>query len=110
MKKYESSFIQLLAYYKRNARNAGIKFNLSHDQFQKLISSDCTYCGAPPSKVVKKLNNVTVYNGIDRISPDGGYTINNAASCCKKCNFLKGSLSVDDFLSQVHAIFKNLLA
>jgi hypothetical protein len=41
---------------------------------------------------------------VDRIDSDGVYSPNNSVPCCATCNFMKGSLSVEEFLAKAYAI------
>jgi hypothetical protein len=38
-----------------------------------------------------------LYNGIDRINNEEGYTSNNTVSCCFTCNRMKGTMSSEEF-------------
>lgn len=100
--------MQLRAWYVENSKRGKIKFQLSNSQFMKLVTQDCFYCGAPPTRVVAKLSGGLVYNGVDRVNPKLGYLVANCVAACKKCNWLKGTLPVDEFLGQVHAIQRHL--
>ena len=41
---------------------------------------------------------------MDRIDSDGVYSPDNSTPCCATCNFMKGSLSVEEFLAKAIAI------
>lgn len=62
--------------YKRSATQKGIRYELTDEDFDKLIKSDCTYCK----------RSSTSWFGIDRIHPDDGYVIGNVAPACWDCN------------------------
>lgn len=67
------------------------------------------FCGDPPViqfKARGHKQNVEpyVYNGIDRVNNDIGYLIENCVSCCKVCNFMKRSMSKNDFINHVNKI------
>ncbi len=81
-------------FYRRNAKLRGLMFTLTREEHDKIVLGACVYCGLLAYPV----------NGIDRIDNSIGYILSNAASCCKKCNFMKGSLSSEDFLNQVSLI------
>ena len=106
--KYNAAFTQLISYYKRNSKKAGVVFNLSNAHFMEIIQKDCFYCGHPPSQAVNKISGSILYNGIDRLSPKGGYTKENCVASCKRCNWMKGLLSVEEFLGQVQRVVRHL--
>jgi hypothetical protein len=93
--------------YKKSAKKAGREFLLSIDDFTKLISSNCVYCGACPSSVVKARGVYQIdfwYNGIDRVNNDEGYRLSNAAPCCVTCNLMKRSMTADNFIAHIRRI------
>jgi hypothetical protein len=63
-----------------------------------VVNNDCYYCGYKNSDFV---------NGIDRIDSKKGYILDNCVACCKMCNYMKGSLSVDVFIKRVEHILTN---
>lgn len=100
--------------YKESAKNRKIEFNLSGEDFQKLINLNCIYCGQEPEernyKTYDKSGNekepyTGKVNGIDRIDSSKGYEIDNCVPCCKKCNIMKGTLSYRDFKQQISKIY-----
>jgi hypothetical protein len=92
-------------------------FKLSLDEYQKLISGDCFYCGEKPqiasNKILISRGNIheppLYYNGIDRIDSQLGYEINNCVSCCSTCNYMKHTYTTETFLSKVAKIYKKLI-
>jgi hypothetical protein len=74
---------------KKTAQRKGYVWELSSEQFEQLILSDCVYCAAPPAPV----------NGVDRRDNSQGYTVENSTTACAQCNYAKKTLSVQDFLS-----------
>lgn len=101
-----ASFMSLYAHYSRQAFRRGYAFELTQEDFRKLTSSDCHYCGMPPSgkKLGRGYNGHYVYNGIDRKDNSRGYLLSNCVPCCKYCNVMKMDQSVDDFMAHVRAI------
>ena len=63
------------------------------DRFAVLITQPCIYCG----------DNGKV--GIDRVDNSQGYTLENSASCCKICNFMKKTTTKGEFLKQIEKIY-----
>jgi hypothetical protein len=45
-----------------------------------------------------------IYNGVDRVNNDFGYSIDNCVSCCKVCNRMKGKKTVAEFVAFCSAI------
>ena len=87
--------------YKTRAEKIGKDFEISENEFYKLIKKSCYICG-------KKTDDKHT-NGIDRINNDEGYTINNIQSCCGECNYMKNKFIFSDFLDKIRQIKKNKL-
>ena len=95
-----------LGYRNRGLKNKG--FNLTRKEFRDLIKSNCHYCGSKPSqKITFKYGNSLIYNGIDRINNNKGYTRNNTVSCCGTCNKMKLTLTVEEFYKHILQIIKH---
>lgn len=101
--KRKDSVGETLCYYRRNARNRNIPFELTTAQFYSLTKECCFYCGVVPSTVTKNY----VHNGIDRLKSNLGYTAKNSVPCCKRCNIAKASMGVDEFKKHIENIFNN---
>jgi hypothetical protein len=100
---YEASCLNKVGRaYRRNALLRKIDFELTDDQFRKIILSPCHYCDSEWSNEVRlKYDFRMRYNGIDRLDSQLGYVLENCVPCCKICNRAKGDLSVKDFLAWV---------
>ena len=85
-----------LGEYKRGAKRRKIEFALSKDEFMSFWGQECVYCGDVVSGV-----------GIDRIDPAGGYTLDNVAPCCGRCNMGKRTMTADEFIAHCKKIAKN---
>jgi hypothetical protein len=72
-------------YLKRHEQKFKDQSSISENEFNKLSSKNCYYCG------------VEGLNGIDRLDSSIGYTKENCVPCCKHCNYAKGNLSMDHF-------------
>lgn len=81
--------------YKKDAKQRGINFELTFEQFMTFWKQPCVYSGHPIETI-----------GIDRIDSTQGYTINNVVPCCWICNRMKNGLSVADFEAHILAIVK----
>lgn len=99
----------LYSQYKCVAKKRNLIFNLSLEEFKKLTKQNCFYCNRIPSQIKSKRNNsLYVYNGIDRLDNSIGYEINNCKPCCGKCNKMKNNYDLDDYVSHISTIYKNL--
>ena len=85
--------------YKRRAKRRGYEYNLTENQFINLTQKDCYYCGAKPSNINKKknCNGDYIYNGLDRVDNDKGYTMDNVVPCCRNCNRAKYKMTLQEF-------------
>jgi len=104
-----AAFNRLCGWYRANAKKRGLPFGLNPDELRNLFTSDCYFCGQPPNNRVyaKGGHSHFVYNGIDRLDNDGGYTPQNSIPCCSQCNFAKRDFSAEAFLCWVERIWKH---
>lgn len=79
--------------YQYRANSKSLEFSLSKEQFNDMITKDCTYCGIPNA------------NTLDRIDSLKGYTIDNVTPCCIKCNMMKSKWTTDEFISHITKIY-----
>lgn len=101
----------LLRNYKDSAKERGYEFNLTDEETINLFLGNCYYCGEPPSnpyKGAKTFNGTFIYNGIDRMDNSMGYTTKNCVSCCKRCNFAKGTMSSREFVQWITRVYHHL--
>lgn len=93
----------VLRHYTGNAKKRKLKFDLSLDNFRKLVFDKCYYCGIEPrpstftTSQENRRDKEICYNGVDRIDNSIGYTISNCVTCCSVCNGAKSDLSFEDF-------------
>jgi len=73
------------------------EFTLTFDEFMTFWNGTCVYCG-------NKINGV----GIDRVDSSIGYVLDNCVPCCKTCNIMKNTQTVDEFITQCKKIVNNL--
>ena len=109
--KGESGARHLYRHYVFSAKRRKIPFNISLENFKILTSKNCTYCDTPPLKIVKSYDAKSShsfyhYNGLDRINPSRGYTLDNVEPCCTICNIMKWTFSKEDFLGHLIKILK----
>lgn len=113
----ETSYNSLFDNYKRGAISRGYTFSITKDYFKKLIKQNCYYCGKEPQQIFRILNSKTkevragipiIYNGIDRLINELGYTVENSVPCCGECNKGKTNKSVQEFISWIQRIKNHL--
>lgn len=91
--------------YKNGARKREIPWELTDEYAQELLSSDCHYCGHPPSQNSRnKVLNPVMVGGIDRKDSSGPYSVDNCLPACKSCNISKQGMSYDEFISMCRAV------
>ena len=80
--------------------------NISLSDWRILCQRKCSYCGEPPSNKKKDQISgfVAMYNGLDRLNPMIGYSKDNISPCCRMCNRIKFTLSLEAFLSKIEVI------
>lgn len=79
-------------------------WNITKDDFSKLIFQPCYYCGAPPSQIVKGCVHAVLYNGVDRVDNSKGYIAGNLVTACGICNRWKSNMNVESFLKHAQRI------
>ena len=109
-----ASAVQLYNAYRYHARCRRKSFSLSMEDFRRLTSSLCAYCGSPPAqvnKLSKPSNGDYVYNGLDRVDNTVGYEKENVVSCCGCCNRAKKNMLEKDFTAWLDRVveFRSLL-
>lgn len=107
----EAAFNRLFGHYKTGARLRKYSFELSVEQFKKLINEECYYCGIVSStyaKPAKGNNGGFYYNGVDRKNNKEGYTLDNSVACCFMCNYSKKDKDLQFFYEWVIRLHLNL--
>jgi hypothetical protein len=94
-KKNSKTLSQRYYMYKKNAKQRGIEFNISLDNFKNITNKTCVYCGG-----------LDDYNGIDRKDNSIGYEFDNIQPCCTVCNMMKRHYTENEFLSHISKIYK----
>lgn len=96
--------------YKSRAKKMNLPFILTDIEFFNLTQQACHYCGVEPHR-----SSITsgshfygdfIYNGIDRIDSNLGYTLDNSVSCCWMCNMGKVDSNYNDFINHLDQITK----
>lgn len=81
--------------YERSAAKRGLNLQLTYEDFKAIAYQPCYYCNDMESKG---------FNGIDRKDSKLGYGLENCVSCCRTCNYMKGSCDLNVFVGRVHHI------
>ena len=97
--------------YKRAAEKRNYVFEINKEEFIKLTSSNCHYCNRIPEQKSynKPKTDYIIYNGLDRVDNNLGYTLDNTVTCCMHCNRAKMCLSKNQFLQLISDIYKNII-
>jgi hypothetical protein len=97
----ESAKNRLIAVYKKGAKRRKIEWNLSDEEFFKIIQEPCNYCGIEKNNNTKKISKHSYghinFTGIDRIDNTKGYLYNNCVPCCRQCNMAKYIFTQKEF-------------
>ena len=99
--------------YRTGALSRGHVFELTLKEVEKLLYSDCTYCGDSPNDIKyfntknngKDVTHFIFTNGIDRVDNTKGYTLENCVTCCKMCNQLKSNHTLETFFEKISKIY-----
>lgn len=94
--------------YARVARKLKRSFELTKAQFRDISQGNCYYCGSPPRPyLMQNHNGPHIANGLDRMDPAAGYTMNNIVACCTACNIAKHTMTVDRFREWVAKVYEH---
>ena len=85
-------YYKIYSLYKKSANKRDILFDIDYQLFIEYMNKSCYYCGS---------NAI----GMDRVNNKIGYIQDNVVSCCRKCNMMKYTHSVEDFLSHISKIY-----
>lgn len=103
---------KLFGTYKRHSIRRGYEWNLSKEEFRTLIEQDCFYCGRHPSSQFttssknKVIENVLLYNGVDRKNNLKGYNWENCITACGVCNRMKMDLPYEEYMQTIKFIYE----
>lgn len=108
--KGEAAFNSICARMKKEANNCGRSWDLTKDQVKGVIFQPCFYCGAQPSQLAgyrrdgHEINGTILYNGLDRVDNDKGYTLDNIVTCCGECNRGKREGAQEEYIQRCNRI------
>jgi hypothetical protein len=104
LEKGESGLKELYNGYKHTQKKKfNLDFPISKEEFKKLTSSNCHYCGIEPKYIMKSVSDYSAYyyNGLDRIDASKPYSLDNVVPCCGWCNRMKDEHSQKEFFDQI---------
>jgi hypothetical protein len=105
----ESAFNRWVYGMKRAAKLRGFEWDLDKDFVRVLSKQPCHYCGVEPMQVFMRydMNGGYIYNGLDRVDSERGYTKDNVVPCCGTCNFCKSTIPVEDFRDWIVRVYSH---
>ena len=89
-----------MSQYNYNAKKKGVLFELTKEDWNKLVKGDCAYCKRSP----------TTWFGVDRLVPSKGYVLDNVISCCFDCNLDKLEDDVENMMERNKRIVNRVIA
>jgi hypothetical protein len=103
----EAAVRKLYRSYQHGAKRRKLEWSLSQEEFEKLIFSPCHYTGRKPNTVIKVTAASFLYNGIDRVDNQKGYSLRNCVPCCSEVNAAKSDLTTEEFLTLVKEVYQH---
>jgi hypothetical protein len=106
----ESAVGMVYSKYKSQAKDRELAFTLTKADFVDIVKEECHYCKCLPIRAVKSQSSVPgifICHGIDRVDNKVGYELTNVVSCCADCNYMKGTLSYQEFIDKCKTIANN---
>lgn len=102
---------RLMGIYKNSAKKREYEFELTKEQFIKIATNNCRYCGIEPSRVAfNSIKTISLlYNGVDRLDNNKGYTLDNCVPCCTHCNRAKLDKTEEEFEKWIINAYNKLM-
>lgn len=115
----ETPYKRIYQVTKVGAKDRALSFDISYEEFKNIVHRNCYLCGSEPKDKHYSYNRLryskgidedeyAIFNGIDRVNSEIGYTISNCEACCFTCNRMKTDFTLDFFLSKIKEINKNI--
>lgn len=106
-----SNFTSLYWNYFMGAKHRKLDFLLTKEDFRELVSKPCYYCGIEPLQKYKGTDQPEefIYNGVDRVDNNKGYTEDNVVTCCKACNIAKHTMTQQEFYDWIIRVYSHML-
>tara|TARA_Y100000296_G_C5116866_1_gene228226 strand:- start:112 stop:732 length:621 start_codon:yes stop_codon:yes gene_type:complete len=80
-----------------SAKQRGLTFDLTMEEFESFWGKPCSYCGAEIETI-----------GLDRMDNDKGYAVGNITPCCKRCNVAKLDRPLSEWLKKIGKTIEDL--
>lgn len=91
--------------YKESATGRNQEYSLTLEYLLSIIVLPCLWCHRPPMRQIRLYTGEIIkVHGLDRCNNKVGYVMGNVISSCTRCNMMRGSLSIGDFLLAVQEI------
>ncbi len=102
----------------KRSQRLGFDYNISLEDYIKLIEQPCFYCGIKDSNYAtdryntkkngrKTSDTIVYYNGIDRIDSSKGYVKGNVVTSCKYCNTAKNTMTQQEFKEWIVRVYEH---
>lgn len=101
-----SRYKSIYARYRNEAKRRNLDFSMEFDEYYKLATKPCYYCGKFSNKQKVKYGIEIKFNGIDRVDNTKGYSSDNIVSCCKSCNTKKLAVTPEIVRKVYEFLFK----
>lgn len=108
MKLPRGAISQLYANYRHRSKKRYINFTITREEFEVLILEACYLCGGGPLSLITYGGRTFYYNGIDRIDNSQGYTWENSATCCNRCNSIKSHSDLETLKDHLPKMLKRI--
>lgn len=101
----------IISAYKYVAKKNQLDCTLTKEEFHNFFISNCYYCGISPHRTAQSKGYVSsfTFNGIDKVNPNKGYTLENCVPCCTECNKAKNNMSVEEFKTWIIRLYINFI-
>ena len=86
--------------YKIRAKKQSVPFDLTKEDWERLVKGDCEYCKRSP----------ITWFGVDRVIPTKGYVLTNVVSCCYDCNIDKLDNDIDTMIARNERIITHVVS
>lgn len=105
--KGEAAFNALIRGMRASAKKRGHIWNLTKEQVRAITKQDCFYCGIEPRQVRRQAEcyGDYIYNGLDRVDNDAGYSAGNTVACCGTCNTAKSQMTLGEFSIWIRRVY-----
>lgn len=99
----------LFTCYKCRAKDRGIEFSLTYEEFKENVTKPCAYCGKLRTLSPNISNRNRLLSGIDRVDSCVGYVLGNCVPSCTRCNIAKARMSFSEFKTWIFDVYQHLL-